>query len=113
VEGVTSSSPGEHGLLKSCVWKGLKIPCSKIFTTFPTDQGMCCTFNMDAAEKMFKDSKYQDMISFMQDRDKTLSYDKDDKMPLDWSALGEPKPQAGRSKGLSLILDAHSNLVSG
>jgi hypothetical protein len=68
---------------------------------------------MDAADKMFKEGQYQDMIGYMQSRDTNLSYDRDDFMPFDWKAMGEPKSQAGRFKGLNLILDAHSNLVSG
>ena len=108
VEEVTSTSFGQYGMLKHCNWKGVDVPCSKIFTTFPTDQGMCCTFNMEAAEDMFKDSDYQDMVTFMQARDRNLSFDKSN-FELD----GRPVPEAGRTKGLTLILDAHSDMVSG
>ncbi len=113
VEGVTAIEDNQNALIKSCIWKGIKMPCSKIFTTYPTDQGMCCTFNMDKAESMFKESAYQEMIMMMQTRDKNLSYDRDAKTAYDWDASGEPTPQSGRSKGLTLLLDAHSDLVSG
>ena len=109
VKEVTSTSFGQYGMLKHCNWKGVDVPCSKIFTTFPTDQGMCCTFNMEAAEDMFKDSDYQAMVQLMQARDRDLSFEKDHQFELN----GRPVPEAGRTKGLTLILDAHSDMVSG
>ena len=107
VQGVTSTSLGQYGMLKHCNWQGVDVPCSKIFETFPTDQGMCCTFNMEAADKMFKDSQYQDMVAFMQERDRNMSFDTTN------YEFEDPIPEAGRTKGLSLILDAHSDMVSG
>ena len=46
----------------------------------------------------------------MQKRDRELSFDSanEDSLPT-----GEPIAEAGESKGLKLILDAHSNLVAG
>ena len=76
VEGVTSDEKNQYGLLKACYWKGMEIACSKIFKTFPTDQGMCCTFNMDTAEKMFLQGKYQERVKFMQNRDHEFSFDR-------------------------------------
>ena len=76
VAGVTSDEKNQFGLLKRCYWKGMEVPCSKIFRTFPTNQGMCCTFNMDSAERMFQIGKYQDRVSFMQERDKNFSFDR-------------------------------------
>ncbi len=37
---------GERSVLKKCFWKGRIIDCSAIFEVFPTDRGMCCSFNM-------------------------------------------------------------------
>ena len=113
VEGVTSDKENQHGLLKGCFWKGMKIPCSRIFKTFPTNQGMCCTFNMDSAEKMFKHGKYQDRVSFMQNRDLKTTFDNILPMPETWDPLNDPVPEAGRLKGLRLILDGHANMVAG
>ena len=110
VEGVTSDYNGQYGMLKGCFWKGREMPCSKVFDTFPTDQGMCCTFNMDKAEKMFKDGKYRDMVQKMQKRDKHLSFDRKSRSmeeKLDFTS------ETGISKGLQVILDAHSNLLAG
>lgn len=38
VRGITSDYDGQHSILKICKWKGTRIPCSAIFTTFPTDK---------------------------------------------------------------------------
>ena len=40
VENVTSEYRDQYGMLKGCFWKGVEVPCSKVFDTFPTDQGM-------------------------------------------------------------------------
>ena len=36
---------------------------------------MCCTFNMDAAEKMFYDTTFSESVSKLQERDKNGSFD--------------------------------------
>jgi hypothetical protein len=51
--GMPCSDSEENSILRYCEWKGEQVPCSAIFSTFPTDQGMCCTFNMKAAEQLF------------------------------------------------------------
>ena len=48
------------GMLKWCAWKGRPLSCSSIFTMFPTDRGMCCSFNKQRAEDMFNEGKYRD-----------------------------------------------------
>ena len=50
IKGVTSEIDGERAILRSCKWKGVSMPCSAIFITFPTDRGMCCSFNIQAAD---------------------------------------------------------------
>ena len=69
VQNVTSNLPYQMSVIKNCAWKGLDINCSAIFKTLPTDRGMCCTFNMERAEKIFKESKYSQMVQKMQDTD--------------------------------------------
>ena len=59
VRNTTSDANHQHGMIKYCEWKGQKVPCSAIFQTSPTDRGMCCTFNLQAAEEMFKDEQYR------------------------------------------------------
>ena len=41
---------------------------------FPTDRGMCCSFNMQRAEEMFRDSKYKERITTLEQRDKNMSF---------------------------------------
>ena len=113
VENVTSEFRDQYGMLKGCFWKGIEVPCSKVFDTFPTDQGMCCTFNINKAEEMFTKGKYTDMVHFMQQRDRNSSYDRNSSLSWQEGPGQEPISEAGRAKGLQVILDAHSNLLAG
>ena len=110
-----NSTNAQHktGMIKSCSWKGMPMPCSKLFRASPTDRGMCCSFNVDSADKMFKSSKYQKMINRMQEKDNSMALDGRE-TSSDMSTEKEKfRPEAGASKGLTLMLDAHSNLLSG
>ena len=60
-------------MLKACVWKGIKVPCSAIFKTMPTDRGMCCTFNLEAANILFRKGEFLRNVEKMQKRDKEIS----------------------------------------
>jgi hypothetical protein len=62
-------------MLKSCTWKGLSLPCSSIFTMFPTDRGMCCSFNMEKANALFRQSKYTQMMDKLINRDRRMSFE--------------------------------------
>ena len=66
VKGVTSEKNGEYSVLKYCQWKGKPVSCSAIFTTFPTDRGMCCAFNMKSAEEIFRDTMYSNLVTELQ-----------------------------------------------
>ena len=112
LEGQTAFSDKERSILKYCEWKGLEIPCSKIFVSFPTDIGICCSFNMRAAEEILVGDTYTKLINQLQNQDYALSFNKD-KLPLYYIENQEPKTQPGKSKGLTVILDAHSDLFSG
>jgi hypothetical protein len=96
--------------IRYCEWKGLPITCSAIFDAFPTDQGMCCTFNMKAADEIYTETIYRDSLQGMQVHDKIESYQKST-LPLSYIKRNEPKTEAGQFKGLSLILDTTSNQV--
>ena len=79
------------------------------------NRGMCCTFNLDAAEEMFREMSFRESVSKLQKRDKSMSFDFDEITPSIENITKDPeqlRPQAGRSKGLSLIIDAHSDLVA-
>ena len=62
VDGVTSHFDGEKSMLKFCQWRGEQVPCSAIFTTVPTDHGMCCSFNKMAAEEIFLSHGYPKFV---------------------------------------------------
>ena len=112
LEGQTAFSDKERSILKYCEWKGLEIPCSKIFVSFPTDIGICCSFNMRAADEILIGDTYTKLINQLQNQDSALSFNKD-KLPLYYIENQEPKTQPGKIKGLNVILDAHSDLFSG
>ncbi len=54
IRGVTAEKNGEREVLKYCEWKGKPISCAAIFNTFPTDRGMCCSFNINEADTIFQ-----------------------------------------------------------
>ena len=111
VKGLTSKVKDELSFLKKCMWKNTDISCNAIFIQRPTDQGMCCSFNMEKADKILTKSRYTNAISARQFEDAEAAFDDND--PPQWyNNNKEPKPQAGRNKGLTLIIDGHSNKVS-
>ena len=111
VANITSSTRDEMSMLKRCFWKGKQVNCTSIFKTRPTDRGMCCSFNMNAAEEVFRKSNYGDMINRMQRQDLNLSFESE-KLPEWYVKANEPMSQAGLTKGLMLVLDAHTDRVS-
>jgi acid-sensing ion channel, other len=107
---MSALNEGDRGILKYCSWKGDEVPCSAIFTTFPTDQGMCCSFNMKAADDIFVDSKYSKLVKELQKFDYDNSFE-NSTLPETYTSRGEPKTQSGRNMGLKVVLDAHSDTV--
>ena len=76
VKDVTSKERDEMSVIKRCYWRGKMVDCASIFVTRSTDRGMCCTFNSDNAENIFRDNIYMNMSSAMQKRDKQLSFNR-------------------------------------
>ena len=70
------------GMIKRCIWKGERLSCSAIFSMYPTNRGMCCTFNKQRADEMFRANRYQEQISRMTKQDKDHSFE-DSTIP-DW-----------------------------
>ena len=93
----------DYSVFKYCEWKGNQIPCSVIFSTYPTDQGMCCAFNIKAAEEMFIGETYSQLITNLQNNENF----KETNFPFE-SYDAEP----GINKGLRLVLDSHSDILS-
>ena len=74
VKDVTSKKKDEMSVIKRCYWRGQMVDCASIFVTRSTDHGMCCTFNLGNAEKIFKNTIYGNISSDMRKRDKQLSF---------------------------------------
>ena len=107
IKGITSKQKDETSILKRCYWKGHLTSCAEIFTAQPTDRGMCCTFNQEAADKIYHKSRYTQALKKMQEQDKSLSFKQENSE--------KPKnkvPLAGIKNGLELVLDAHRDLVT-
>jgi len=111
IRNITSESKDEMSMIKRCYWKGHPMSCSSIFLTRPTDRGMCCAFNMEKAEDIFRESKYSSALSKFQKQDQDLGFE-DSALPKWYENAGEPKSQPGQNKGLTLILDAHTDRIS-
>ena len=111
IKDVTSKRNGERAVLKYCEWKGVAISCAAIFNTFPTDRGMCCSFNMKAADEIFQGETYPQLVKQLQDSDNNSSFTKSE-VPKWYSSNHEPTSLPGRNKGLVLILDSHSDMFS-
>ena len=114
VKNITSEVKDEMSLIKRCYWKGQKMSCSSIFLTRPTDRGMCCTFNMEKAENIFRKSKYASALSAMQKQDEENSFEEEslEEEYQEYVGRKEPRTQPGQNKGLRLILDAHTDRVA-
>ena len=74
VKGITSSQKDEMSVIKRCYWRGRLINCALIFVTRPTDHGMCCTFNMEQAEKILRATNYENNTSKRQKVDRASSF---------------------------------------
>ncbi len=96
----------EMALVKNCEWRGIPVACSQIFSTFPTDEGLCCSFNMKAAEDIYRKSIFRDNLQTIQSLDKKNALIP---IPPSTTYLPNNKPQAGANRGLRVVLDAHSD----
>ena len=109
IRDITSKVNDNIALLKRCYWKGEQVRCSLIFKMQPTDRGMCCSFNMEAAEKIYKESQYTRSLRELQTQDKKLSFQFKHE---EQKELNNIKPAAGINEGLTVLLDAHRDLIS-
>ena len=50
------------------IWNAIGVfaNCADIFKMTPTDEGMCCSFNMPAAEEIYINSEYTRIIAELQ-----------------------------------------------
>jgi len=111
VNGITAKKNGERSVIKYCEWKGMPVSCAAIFDTFPTDLGMCCSFNMKKADDIFKGDLYPTLVRYLGDTD-TISSMTDSTPPIKYTEANEPNTLPGRNKGLFLMVDAHTDLLA-
>lgn len=111
IRGLTSEFKDELSLIKKCFWKEKEVSCSAIFQKRPTDRGMCCSFNMKKAEHVFKTGKYKNAISSGQSKDSENGFDSS-RTPDWYERNNEPMPEVGIEKGLTLLVDAHSDRIA-
>ena len=109
-DGMTAMADGDRGILKKCSWKGLSVPCSGIFKTFPTDWGMCCSFNIKAADEIFTRSQFSNLVKKLQTENANTSFE-NSTLPDWYTDHKEPSSRPGRNLGLQVFLDAHSDVV--
>ena len=111
IKGLTSEFKDELSLIKKCFWREKEISCEAIFQKRPTDRGMCCSFNMKSAEKVFKTSKYKEAISSGQLKDSKNGFDnfrRSERFEIGKELI----PEVGIEKGLTLLVDAHSDRIA-
>ena len=60
-------------MIKKCLWRGKPISCAAIFKMQPTDQGVCCSFNKEKAEEMFRKGRYQEHMMMMNAQAESMS----------------------------------------
>ena len=71
---------------------------------------MCCTFNIKAADEIFVDSYYSDLIKELQDYDRKTASESAE-LPEFFKTNNEPQTRSGKNMGLRVILDAHSDSI--
>ena len=110
VPSITSDEKDEL-FLKRCYWKNNEMDCNKIFQKRPTDIGMCCSFNIEKAENLLSQSKYTDSVSELQSKEAGRDISSNE---IQDNVRNEKRhrPEAGRNKGLTVIVDRHSDILS-
>jgi len=98
---ITSLYDGQSSLVRNCKWKNVHVACSDLFTTFPTQMGMCCSFNFERADKLFTSNVFIKAVTERQEFDRSKSFQYDNSKS---TILNTPKP--GIVYGLSVRLDS-------
>ena len=111
VKGLTSTIKDEMSIIKRCYWKNRPISCAAIFRKHPTDRGICCSFNMEKADRIFKRSMYTEEVALKQKEESEKAFE-DPILPPWYIENQEPAPEAGEKRGLRLVLDRHTDKLS-
>ena len=72
---------------------------------------MCCSFNMQRAEDIINGNTYTKIIQNLQEHDKNISLNSA-QLSSDYIKNGEPKAHPGKARGLTVVLDGHSDIIS-
>ena len=107
---LTSDKIHEKSVIKQCLWKGRAINCSQVFSFSPTDKGMCCRFKLKKPQNVFKENMFTTNLERLQNQDRERSFDT--RFTKNTTFSIDEKAEVGRFKGLTLVLDAHSDLLS-
>jgi len=99
-----------NSIFKECKWRGIKIPCSSIFSKSFADIGICCSFNKAKADEMYVNSSYIKVIQNQEKYDELRFESKGNDSVLFQSKF-EPKIKPGKNMGLYLEIDSHINDV--
>ena len=113
VKTLTSGYRDEKSFMKRCYWEEIQVDCNSIFKMRPTDRGMCCTFNAAHLEETLQDGNFTRIVKKLQFQDDERAYkelgDTNSTSKAEYKTLiGKP----GRSKGLMVFLDAHTDKIS-
>ena len=80
---------------------------------------MCCSFNLAKAEEMFHEGKFASSVKKQQTVDSDNAFDTKREGLENWNEevvdqlnSGTIVPKPGATKGLSVVLDSHSDLIS-
>ncbi len=72
---------------------------------------MCCAFNQAEADKIFQKSEYTRTLKMLQQNEKNESFESGS-LPAWYVEQNEPTSQAGTRMGLTVILDAHTDMTT-
>jgi hypothetical protein len=111
IKDYTAEANEDNAMLKKCYWKSKPISCLAIFSTTPTDAGMCCAFHQAEADKIFHKSEYTRTLKMLQKNEKNESSESGS-LPEWYVKQNEPTSQAGTRMGLTVILDAHTDMTT-
>ena len=98
-------TPGSVGLLPT-----FELNSRYHVLLFP-DKGICCSFNLAAADEIFIESSYTKILNKIQAQERRSASEPSD-LPKWFVDNNEPKPSPGKDRGLVVILDAHSDKLS-
>jgi len=60
----------DPSFITSCLWRGLDIPCFKIFRKVTTDHGICCSTTKIKIEDAFYETRFTKLISNLERKQK-------------------------------------------